>query len=127
MGTESLAPVERLAALAADRLEILGVARPAQPRSELGEALFQPGVPWIAIEPGEALAQLVGIATLDLRKRDIASQLLLLALHRLELPGDRHELLRLGAERPGERGKEQHGEGKPRHATFILAFGSGYG
>ena len=52
-----------------------------------------------------------------------------LALHRLELVGDLHELPRRVRQSPGRNAERerQHEEHGANHATFIFAFGSGYG
>src|SRR6185503_9020311 len=93
-----LTAVERLALLEADRRQILGVARALQQRLELRQALLELRRLRIAVQAREFLAQRlhVGVAPLGFGERHLAPQLALLALHRLELAGDVHELARGG-------------------------------
>ena len=75
----------------------------------------------------KSLAQLarVVVALLGIGHHDLAAQLALLAMHRLELLHDLHELLPRRAERESVKRKQK--KEKPPHAALILAFGSGYG
>src|SRR5436190_10091613 len=115
------APVERLAALQADRVEVFWVTGLEKARLQLAEALFQFCGLRVPVELRETSAQFLGVAVLDFGERDLASQLLLLALHRLELFRDRHELLRLRAEGPRGSGNEERDEAQRFHGPGVFS------
>jgi hypothetical protein len=120
-----------LALLQADRVQVLRVPRPPlaveDARLEDGQALFQACGFLVAVQRGGARAQLLELfaALLGLRQHHLPAQLALLALHRLELGGNRQPLLRLGRERERvQRHKHQQEQQQP-HAALTRAFGSG--
>ena len=88
--------------------------------SQLGEALLQLRGLRVAVELGEILAQLarVVVALLGLGHHDLAAQLTLLAMHRLKLLHDLHELLPRRAER---KGVERDKDGEEQRADHRLA------